>query len=269
MHARLNAFCTPPLLTFHIARLLCWHHNPQVQRLNQLVDQFLRASKPFDQIALLSLRALSAAEQDRSYVVAFKFESEAADAFFELVNNDKDSNWWLPALNSLSRSLRLISYHADAEREGKGEKHKHMVEAQDIIKRFFQRMITDRAALSVSKKMGCLFLIVHLFKIYFRINKLRLCSNLVTVVNNPNFPKLDVFPKAQTVAFKYYLGRLNIFEEHYDKAEQCLDYAFAHSSRAAPLNKRRILQFLIPVKLLVGKYPLPKLLKVLRCAAQS
>ncbi len=45
-----------------------------------------------------------------------------------------------------------------------------MIEAQDIIKRFFQRMIVDRSPLSVSKKMGCLFLIVHLFKIYFRVS---------------------------------------------------------------------------------------------------
>jgi hypothetical protein len=42
----------------------------------------------------------------------------------------------------------------------------------------------------------------------------------VTVVKNPNFPKLDMFPKAQTVAFNYYLGRLNIFEEHYDKVRR-------------------------------------------------
>ncbi len=94
-----------------------------------------------------------------------------------------------------------------------------------------------------------------------QINNLRLCSNLVRVVDNPNFPKLDVFPRAQTVAFKYYLGRLNIFEEHYDRAKEYLEYAFTHTHKSAHKNKRRILQYLIPVTLLVGRYPLPKLLK--------
>jgi len=230
------------------------------QRLTSLTDQTLRNAKPFDQITALPLRGLAAYEE-KNYGTAFKCQSDAADAFFDLVNVDKDSNWWLPALNSLIRTLRFISYQADHDREAKGEKSKHMIEAQDIAKRFFQRMIVDRSALNVSKKMGCLFLIVHLFKIYFRINNLRLCSNLVTIVKNPNFPKLDVFPPAQTVAYNFYLGRLMIFEEQYDKAEECLDFALAHCSSLHVANKRRILQFLIPVKLLVGKYPQPRLLQ--------
>lgn len=41
---------------------------------------------------------------------------------------------------------------------------------------------------------------------------------------------------------------------------QCLDYAFRHCTRSAVGNKRRILQFLIPVKLLKARYPHERLL---------
>jgi hypothetical protein len=75
-----------------------------------------------------------------------------------------------PQQSRLTHASCVRSRQADIEREAKGEKHKHMVEAQDVIKRFFQRMIVDRSALSVSKKLGCLFLIVHLFKIYFKVS---------------------------------------------------------------------------------------------------
>jgi hypothetical protein len=119
-------------------------------------------------------------------------------------------------------------------------------------------MVVDRAPLAQSKKMGCLFVIVHLFKLYFKLNNLKLCTFLIRMV--PQLPPLEQFSKAQVIAYKYYLGRLHVFEEKYEEAEQCLAYAFAHCSRSSPGNKKRILQFLIPVRLLKAQYPLDLLL---------
>jgi hypothetical protein len=50
---------------------------------------------------------------------------------------------------------------------------------QNNLMRFFRTMVADRGDMATSKKMGLLFLIVHLFKVYFRINNLRLCNNLM------------------------------------------------------------------------------------------
>jgi len=72
---------------------------------------------------------------------------------------------------------------------------------------------------------------------------------------------MTYFPLSQTVSYQFYLGRLSIFEEQYSKAEGCLDFAFAHCHKRAISNKRRVLQYLIPVKLLLGKIPHPKLLQ--------
>jgi len=74
-------------------------------------------------------------------------------------------------------------------------------------------------------------------------------------------PPLSSFPKAQQVAYNYYLGRLQVFEEEYEKAGQTLMIAFTHCHREQKKNKRRILQFLIPVRLLLGYFPETTLLR--------
>ena len=66
------------------------------------------------------------------------------------------------------------------------------------------------------------------------------------------------------VAYQFYLGRLNVFEEKYVEAESCLDYAFRHCHRSSVGNKRRILQFLVPVKLLHSRFPHDRLLEKYR-----
>jgi len=48
------------------------------------------------------------------------------------------------------------------------------------------------------------------------------------------------------------------------QAEQALEYAFVHCHRSTPRNRLRVLQFLVPIKLLVGKMPQVPFLKV-RC----
>ena len=50
---------------------------------------------------------------------------------------------------------------------------------------------------------------------YFRLNTLRLCKNLINAVNKQQFLRLEEFPKAQRVTYKYYTGRLAIFDENY------------------------------------------------------
>jgi hypothetical protein len=57
------------------------------------------------------------------------------------------------------------------------------------------------------------------------------------------------------VTFRYYVGRLNMFEDKYDVAEENLDYALLHCHRNAVANKKRILKYLVPVKLKRGRLP--------------
>jgi hypothetical protein len=53
----------------------------------------------------------------------------------------------------------------------------------------------------------------------------------------------------------YYTGRLEVFNENFLVADQKLTYALVHCNPQYESNLRRILKFLIPVKLSIGVLP--------------
>jgi len=65
----------------------------------------------------------------------------------------------------------------------------------------------------------------------------------------------------QKVTYRYYVGRLNMFEDKYEEAEKNLDYAFTHCHKYALRNKKRILNYLLPVKVFFGRLPTCSLLE--------
>jgi len=73
--------------------------------------------------------------------------------------------------------------------------------------------VTDRSPLPVSKKWGALGVINALFKVYFNINNLRLCQNLIRAVEGPAFPAgLD----GHTVEGRRFAkGEVNTSSRHY------------------------------------------------------
>lgn len=70
----------------------------------------------------------------------------------------------------------------------------------------------------------------------------------------------DEFYMAHRVMFSYYVGRKAMFDAEYHKAEENLSFAFEHCLAASQKNKRAILVYLVPVKLLLGKLPTARLL---------
>ena len=107
-----------------------------------------------------------------------------------------------------------------------------------------------------SKKAGVLTIVNELFSCYFRLNILRLCKNLIRPVETRSLHEAGTM--GEKVTYKYYIGRLNMFEDQHDAAEQNLDYAFQHCHRNAIHNKRCILRYLVPVKLYRGRLPSPE-----------
>ena len=67
--------------------------------------------------------------------------------------------------------------------------------------------------------------------------------------------------KGDMVTYRYFVGRLMMFEDQYEIAEENLDYALQHCHKNALKNKRCILRYLVPVKLYRGRLPSPSLLQ--------
>lgn len=62
------------------------------------------------------------------------------------------------------------------------------------------------------KKEPVLEIVVTLFKVYFELNTLRLCKNLSNAVDRLDF---NIFPASSRISYKFYMGRLSIFDNDY------------------------------------------------------
>ena len=65
------------------------------------------------------------------------------------------------------------------------------------------------------KRLAALDIVNVSIKIYFRLNTLRLCKNLMRTVDSRQFAAFDAFPAAQRVTYRFYVGRLAVFDENY------------------------------------------------------
>lgn len=65
------------------------------------------------------------------------------------------------------------------------------------------------------KRLAALDIVNVSIKIYFRLNTLRLCKNLIRTVASRQFAPFDAFPASQRVTYRFYVGRLAVFDEDY------------------------------------------------------
>jgi hypothetical protein len=186
-------------------------------------------------------------------------------------------NTLLPALHAVCRNTKRIAIQAD--RESKSSEQAKLQNAVNLLQESFSRTFNDRKPLPEasdhdndgdvlpvynsegSKKIGVLVIVNELFSIYFRLNTLRLCKNLVRPVESRNLHQHGSLRSGAMVTYRYYSGRLSLFEDQYAAAEENLECALRHclaTTEVGRHNKRKILRYLIPVKLYRGRLPSAK-----------
>ncbi|NWH77718.1 PCID2 protein, partial [Piaya cayana] len=168
----------------------------------------------------------------------------------------------LPIMYAVALDLRIFANNADQQlvKKGKGKVGDTLEKAAELLMSCFRVCASDtRAGIEDSKKWGMLFLVNQLFKIYFKINKLHLCKPLIRAIDSSNLK--DDYSMAQRVTYRYYVGRKAMFDSDFKQAEEYLSFAFEHCHRSSQKNKRMILIYLLPVKMLLGHMPTIQLLK--------
>jgi 5-methylcytosine-specific restriction endonuclease McrA len=178
-------------------------------------------------------------------------------------------NILVPLVHTCCRSTHHIAVQADHIQAltSKRNDHARLQSAVTLLQESFSKTLNDRselvpgAPLSVdgSKKVGVLYIVNQLFAMYFRLNTLRLCKNLLRPVESRNLHKTGNM--GDMVTYRYFVGRLNMFEDSYELAEENLSFALQHCHKDAVGNKKRILNYLIPVKLMRGRLPSTKILE--------
>lgn len=112
-----------------------------------------------------------------------------------------------------------------------------------------------------SKKRIVLSLTNVLFKIYFALNSLSLCTKLIDIIDGPTcsglLEQFQLLPVCDVVTYKYYNGRLMMFEDKYEQARTFLRMALRFCPKSFIKNRQRILASLVPVEMCLGVFPSP------------
>jgi hypothetical protein len=235
--------------------------NPKLQQdedPSAAVERILE--EPIDDIVSDHLRTLYLASE-RRYVEAYECQVSAVQNYCKLLSSQKDDNWPLPIMYAVCLDLRRLASSADKQLEAKGGKPGETLEkaAEHMMSCFRTCALDSKSAIEVTKRWGILNIVNQLFKIYFQVNKLHLCKPLIRAIESSVLK--DRYPKAQQVTYKYYVGRKYMFDNSFKEADEYLSYAFEHCHRNSTANKRSILIYLTPVKMLLGQMPTLALLQ--------
>lgn len=189
------------------------------------------------------------------------YESQASlHAAFNQAFGTSTGNWLVPSLHAVCKTTHRLAVAADGEAADRS--NAKLQKAVTLLQESFSRTFNDRKELRPgealndvdgSKKVGVLYIVNELFSIYFSLNTLRLCKNLVRPVESRNLHTKGNM--GDMVTYRYYTGRLNLFEDQYAEAETNLEYAFRQCHKDAIHNKKLILRYLVPVKLYRGRLP--------------
>jgi nuclear mRNA export protein PCID2/THP1 len=168
-----------------------------------------------------------------------------------------DTSWSLPLLHAFCADLRTMAVQADNQLVDESCKAEKVEDVARTLLKAFAVTNGDRSYDgSASKRVGVLEVINQLFRVYFDLNALRLCTNLTRTVNAPGFIDFETsFPVAHRVTYKYFVGRLHLYEDRYEEAVECLTYAVERIPPEFEVNKRLLLLYLIPAKILRGSLP--------------
>ncbi|MCP9264889.1 PCI domain-containing protein 2 [Dirofilaria immitis] len=226
-------------------------------------ERRLYLNSSFDEIACLHLAVIYHLSKEH-FENAFNIHVQAIQLFNkEILQKEKDQNWFLPILYTLCTDLRLLARSADNKpsRLRDPEKSSCYEQSATYVMECYRTCVADvRAEIHASKKMAMLNLTNQLFRIYFRINKLNLLKPLIRAIDNSG-PLYQTFSMADKVTYKYYLGRKAMFDSDLSLSEESLSYAFRNCPSHCARNKRLILIYLIPVKMFLGHMPSVELLK--------
>eukprot|EP00300_Choanocystis_sp_HF-7_P006953 c15002_g1_i1.p1 GENE.c15002_g1_i1~~c15002_g1_i1.p1 ORF type:complete len:416 (+),score=79.72 c15002_g1_i1:31-1248(+) len=181
-------------------------------------------------------------------------------AFQKIFNRD-DTVWMLSVFISLCKSLKLIAEQVQAEQKRQGKPATALQDIVDILRKRLSDTNSDRSNFEVSKKRAALPILNMLLKIGFQDRNVQLCQSFLKVATGPAFPGIKKFNLAEQVTFLYFRGRLALLDADYEHAESDLLEAFQNCPRNNLRNKRLILWYLIPVRLLAGQYPTSEFLQ--------
>ncbi|XP_066603911.1 PCI domain-containing protein 2 [Prorops nasuta] len=215
---------------------------------------------PFNDLVVCHLKAISSMNKG-NILAAYNNQNSAVQSLTKILQTQKEENWMLPVMHIICLELRLLAIRVETSQTNKTMKSGEILEkcAECLMGCFRVCAADNRSSEEDTKRWGMLALVNQLLKVYFRINKLHLCKPLIRAIESS--PYKDQFALAQQITYKFFVGRKAMFDSDYKAANEYLTYAFEHCHKYSSKNKRLILTYLVPVKMLLGYMPKKNLLE--------
>jgi len=127
-----------------------------------------QAPQPYNEMLCEHFKGLLAL-RSRNYTESYTHQANLMQLFMRQFQSD-NTVWLLPVLNVLSHDLRTSAKLADVELRRKGQKECKLEDAACLLRSCFSYCNRDsNPSLKLSKKSGTIFVINHLFRIYFQV----------------------------------------------------------------------------------------------------
>ncbi|KAM1155653.1 hypothetical protein ACFX13_027114 [Malus domestica] len=217
------------------------------QDFNRLIKQSDNDSQ-FGEILVHLFRAFQSYRIGNS-IDSYQAFEKSANAFIQEFRN-WDTAWALPALYVIAYEIRVLAERADKELASNGKSPEKLKGAGSFLMKVFGVL-----AGKGPKRVGALYVTCQLFKVYFKLGTVHLCRSVIRSIETARIFDFEEFPKRDKVAYMYYTGRLEVFNENFPAADHKLSYALKHCNPQREANTRMILKYLIPVKLSLGILP--------------
>ncbi|KAF7730442.1 hypothetical protein EC973_002249 [Apophysomyces ossiformis] len=218
----------------------------------QIVDSILEdestALAAFVMAYLELLRHLADSSRTVMYEYFEKFYSCLVPVF-----NSPDTYYQVPLVKTLSNKLVALGFEIDRQERLRGKASKAHAAAR-LLSKMFNIMLADRSPMEISKRQGIFYVTNLAFKVYFKLDATRLCQTYITNIRTGGVD-VSFFPMADQVTYRYYLGRYLLYQNRLKTAEEHLLYSFEKCPAQHWHNKRCILKYLIPCRILRGHFP--------------
>jgi hypothetical protein len=197
-----------------------------------------------------------------SYDDAYKSVHNCYNAIMDFISSSDQTAFMTPVFVRVLNDLRECACIADKSKpERERLSNPCLRDSQNSITRGFTLVKKDRKPLTdPSTRKLTIFAVTNvLFKIYFKLNTLQLCSKLINLVETRDtMENLRLFPVSDVVTYKYYVGRLKMFEDQYEEARDCLRFTLQFCPRRCVRNRQLILASLVPIEMALGVMPSQK-----------
>uniref|UniRef100_A0A7S0WIJ5 PCI domain-containing protein n=1 Tax=Chlamydomonas leiostraca TaxID=1034604 RepID=A0A7S0WIJ5_9CHLO len=215
---------------------------------------------PWNDIVLSYLQALVHVTKGERLQACKEFRERHCRGLLDCLSEDV---WMLPAVVGMATTLKNLAAQADVEalRKGANVNTTQLSACCQLLQMAFSRTGAAKGQHAEAKRAAAVGIGNVMLAIYFRLNTLTNCKQITTQIDRNAADMLDAAVASERVTYRYYTGRLKAYDEDFSGADEDLSYAFAQCHPAAYGNRRRILTYLVPIKMLLGVLPSDDLLQ--------